>query len=182
MTFRKSPLCANTHSDLRREFSRRIPSLSSKLTVQGKPRFSAARPNLRDPLRLLLIDEMTTIKARQTSYIPRTICFVALKQIVRTLYSHSIVAGGLLVISYTILFACLTSLVIRVEMCSNTSKGMRAQSAVIASTLVTARNAITFSYVRKSPCTPTVLLFVITAKYCHISRFKPALADRKSVV
>ena len=29
---------------------------------------------------------------------------------------------------------------------------------------------------RKPPCTPTVLLFVITAKYCHISRFKPALA------
>ena len=91
-------------------------------------------------------------------------------------YSHSIVEGGLLVISYTILLACFTSLVMRLEIFSNTSKGMRAQSAVMASTLVTARNAITFSYVRKSPCTPTVLLLVITAKYCQISRFNPAFA------
>ena len=56
-------------------------------------------------------------------------------------YSHSTVAGGLLVISYTTRLICPTSLTTRVETFSRTSYGIRAQSAVIPSTLVTARSA-----------------------------------------
>ena len=55
-------------------------------------------------------------------------------------YSHSIVPGGLLVTSSTTRLICGTSLVIRVEMCARTSSGSRAQSAVIASSLVTGRS------------------------------------------
>ncbi len=54
-------------------------------------------------------------------------------------YSHSIVAGGLEVISYTTRFTCLTSFTILVEMISRTSHGIRAQSEVIPSMEVTAR-------------------------------------------
>lgn len=56
-------------------------------------------------------------------------------------YSHSIVAGGLLVISYTTLLMCFTSLTIRVETFSRISYGILAQSAVIKSVVVTARSA-----------------------------------------
>ena len=55
-------------------------------------------------------------------------------------YSHSMVPGGLLVTSSTTRFTCGTSLVMRVEMCARTSSGSRAQSAVIASSLVTGRS------------------------------------------
>jgi predicted nucleic acid-binding Zn-ribbon protein len=55
-------------------------------------------------------------------------------------YSHSIVPGGLLVTSTTTRLTSATSLVIRVEMRASTSCGSRAQSAVIASSLVTGRN------------------------------------------
>ncbi len=55
-------------------------------------------------------------------------------------YSHSIVPGGLLVTSSTTRLICGTSLVTRVEMCARTSSGSRAQSAVIASSLVTGRS------------------------------------------
>lgn len=54
-------------------------------------------------------------------------------------YSHSIVAGGLDVISYSTRFTCLTSLTRRTEIFSRTSQGMRAQSEVIPSIDVTAR-------------------------------------------
>lgn len=54
-------------------------------------------------------------------------------------YSHSIVAGGLEVISYTTRFTLSTSFTMRVEIFSRTSHGMRAQSAVMPSMEVTAR-------------------------------------------
>jgi hypothetical protein len=54
-------------------------------------------------------------------------------------YSHSIVPGGLLVISKATRFTPDTSLMIRLLTRSNRSYGSRAQSAVIASSLVTAR-------------------------------------------
>lgn len=54
-------------------------------------------------------------------------------------YSHSIVAGGLLVISYTTRLMCATSFTNLVDIFSNTSQGIRAQSEVIPSTEVTAR-------------------------------------------
>ena len=55
-------------------------------------------------------------------------------------YSHSMVAGGLLVTSRTTRLTSGTSLVIRVEIRASTSSGSRAQSAVIASSLVTGRS------------------------------------------
>ena len=57
-------------------------------------------------------------------------------------YSHSIVAGGFEVTSRTTRFTPLTSFVIRVEIFSRTSYGMRDQSAVIASSLDTGRSTI----------------------------------------
>src|SRR4051812_48785290 len=57
-----------------------------------------------------------------------------------TYYSHSIVPGGLLVTSSTTRFTAGTSLVMRVEIRASTSYGIRAQSAVIASSLVTGRS------------------------------------------
>src|SRR6185312_13771242 len=55
-------------------------------------------------------------------------------------YSHSMVAGGLLVMSRTTRLISWTSLVIRVEIVASTWSGSRAQSAVIASSLVTGRS------------------------------------------
>jgi len=54
-------------------------------------------------------------------------------------HSHSMVAGGLLVTSRTTRLTWGTSLVTRVEIRARTSAGSRAQSAVIASSLVTGR-------------------------------------------
>src|SRR2546430_7930 len=51
---------------------------------------------------------------------------------------------------------------------------MRAQSAVIASSLVMARMAIAWAYVRSSPITPVLSTGSSTAKYCQISRSSPA--------
>lgn len=57
------------------------------------------------------------------------------------IYSHSILAGGLVVTSSTTRFTCGTSLTILAEIVRTTSYGMRAQSAVMKSSVVTARMA-----------------------------------------
>lgn len=54
-------------------------------------------------------------------------------------YSYSIVAGGLLVTSYSTRLTCLTSLTIRTEIFCRISHGIWAKSAVIPSIDVTAR-------------------------------------------
>jgi hypothetical protein len=54
-------------------------------------------------------------------------------------YSHSMVAGGLLVMSYTTRLMWATSFTIRVDIFSSTSHGILAQSEVIPSIEVTAR-------------------------------------------
>lgn len=54
-------------------------------------------------------------------------------------YSHSIVAGGLLVMSYTTRLTWATSLTMRALIVCSTSQGMRAKSLVMPSILVTAR-------------------------------------------
>ena len=64
------------------------------------------------------------------------------------LYSHSIVPGGLLVMSYTTRLIPRTSLTIRDEILRSTSYGSGAQSAVIPSSLSTARIAHVAAYVR----------------------------------
>ena len=56
-------------------------------------------------------------------------------------YSHSIVAGGLLVISYTILLIFFTSFTILTLAFSRTSYGILAKSAVMKSVVVTPRSA-----------------------------------------
>ena len=57
-------------------------------------------------------------------------------------HSHSIVAGGLLEMSSTTRLTSSTSLVMRVEIRSSTSVGRRAQSAVMASSLVIGRSTM----------------------------------------
>jgi len=57
-------------------------------------------------------------------------------------YSHSMVPGGLLVMSSVTRLTSRTSLVMRVEIFSNRSYGKRPQSAVMASSLVTGRSTI----------------------------------------
>src|ERR1041384_7728598 len=66
----------------------------------------------------------------------------------RSGHSHSIVAGGLELTSYTTRFTPRTWLMMRLEIRPSTSCGKGYQSAVMPSVLVTARSATTFSYVR----------------------------------
>src|SRR6266852_6730896 len=63
-------------------------------------------------------------------------------------HSHSMVPGGFDVMSNTTRFTPFTSLTMRLLMRASTSYGTRAQSAVIASSLVTTLTATTFAYVR----------------------------------
>src|SRR5690606_22854233 len=84
-------------------------------------------------------------------------------------HSHSIVPGGFELISYTTRLIPRTSLTIRFETRARKGAGSCAQSAVIPSTLVTALNAQTNSYVRSSPITPTVCTGSRTAKACQTS-------------
>src|SRR5437879_13451134 len=72
----------------------------------------------------------------------------------RDAYSHSIVAGGFELTSYTTRFTPFTSLLTRLEIRPSTSGGKLNQSAVIPSRLVTARSATTCSSVRPSPIPP----------------------------
>src|SRR6185312_4726531 len=84
-------------------------------------------------------------------------------------YSHSIVAGGFELTSYTTRFTPSTSLMMRLEMWASTSGGNGNQSAVMPSELVTARSATTLSYVRASPITPTLRTGSKTANACQMS-------------
>src|SRR5579883_1148612 len=83
-------------------------------------------------------------------------------------YSHSIVPGGLDVMSYTTRLMPRTSLTIRLEILFRTSWGSGTQSAVMPSSECTARMAQVYAYVRWSPITPTLLTGSRTAKDCHI--------------
>ena len=60
-------------------------------------------------------------------------------------HSHSMVLGGLEEMSYTTRLIPLTSLIILFEIRASSSWGSLAQSAVMPSTLLTARRAMTFS-------------------------------------
>ncbi len=71
-------------------------------------------------------------------------------------HSHSIVDGGLELMSYTTRLIPFTSFTIRDDIAASRSCGSLAQSAVIPSLLSTARSAIVYSYVRASPMTPTL--------------------------
>src|SRR5690606_37955488 len=62
-----------------------------------------------------------------------------------SVYSHSIVAGGLLETSYVTRDTCSISLMIRFDTFSSSSYGRCAQRAVIKSMVSTARSAITHS-------------------------------------
>ena len=64
-------------------------------------------------------------------------------------------AGGLLDIAYVTHVTSSISFVIRLDILSSISWGMRAQSAVIASTELTMRIVTILPYLRSSPTTPT---------------------------
>src|SRR6266545_5055725 len=85
-------------------------------------------------------------------------------------YSHSIVAGGFELRSSATRLTPGISLMIRLEIVSRRSYGSRAQSAVIASSDVTARMTIGYAYVRSSPWTPTERIAGNTANDCQSSR------------
>src|SRR5690606_39265826 len=89
------------------------------------------------------------------------------RQINSHFYSHSIVAGGLELISNTTLFTPFTLLIISLDTLAKNSYGKRLQSAVIPSVEVTARKQITCSYVRSSPITPTDWTGKNIAPACH---------------
>src|ERR1700739_4566985 len=82
-------------------------------------------------------------------------------------YSHSIVLGGLLLMSYTTRVTPGTSFTILVDILSSTSPGSLTQSAVIASSDSTTRPATVNPYVLPSPITPTLLTGSSTANACH---------------
>src|SRR6202034_1798729 len=85
-------------------------------------------------------------------------------------HSHSMVPGGFDVTSRATRFTPSTSLMTREAMRSTRAYGRRAQSAVMASPLFTARLSIGEAYARPSPITPTVRTAGMTAKLCHSSR------------
>src|SRR5687767_14896760 len=89
-------------------------------------------------------------------------------------YSHSIVAGGFELMSYTTRLMPLTSLTMREDIDASRSCGNRAQSAVMPSRLSTARMATVYSYVRASPITPTLCTGSSTAKLCQSRSYQPA--------
>ena len=66
---------------------------------------------------------------------------------------------------------------IRVEIVASSVVGQVAQSAVMKSSVLTARTAITSSYVRASPITPTLCTGSSTAKTWAVSRYKPGRLD-----
>ena len=68
---------------------------------------------------------------------------------------HSIVAGGLPLMSYTTRDMPLTSLIILLDTRPKKSYGRCAQCAVMKSMVSTARRETTQSYLRPSPITPT---------------------------
>src|SRR5260370_5016152 len=72
----------------------------------------------------------------------------------KSLYSHSMVAGGLLVMSRTTRLISGTSLVTRVEIRASTSAGSRAQSAVRASSPVTRPSTRGLPVLPPAPCPP----------------------------
>src|SRR5665213_579611 len=85
-----------------------------------------------------------------------------------TCHSHSMVPGGFEVTSYTTRFTPRTSLVMRFETWAINLASKGYQSAVMPSLLVTALSAITLSYVRLSPWTPTVFTGNNTQNACQI--------------
>src|SRR5690606_3524728 len=88
-------------------------------------------------------------------------------------YSHSMVAVGFELISYTTRFTPLTLLMISLEIFIRNSYGKCTQSAVIPSVDSTALKATTFSYVRSSPITPTLFTGSKIAPACHTLSYNP---------
>src|SRR5947199_1105218 len=92
------------------------------------------------------------------------------------------VAGGLLLISYTTRLTPETQLIIRVEILASNSYGKCDQSAVMKSSVCTARKAMTFSYVRPSPMTPTDCTGNKTANACDVLPYQPESFNSSSSI
>ena len=82
--------------------------------------------------------------------------------------------------SYTTRLTPATWLMMRVDIFASKSYGSRDQSAVMKSSVCTARSAITFSYVRPSPMTPTDWIGSSTANACAVWRYQPACFNSSS--
>src|SRR5690606_12865097 len=89
-------------------------------------------------------------------------------------YSHSMVAGGFELMSYTTRLTPGTSLMMRRAMASSTSWGSRAHRASSPSGLTTARTPTMCPYVRRPSATPTVRVSVSAANAWNTSRSSPA--------
>jgi 8-oxo-dGTP pyrophosphatase MutT (NUDIX family) len=118
-------------------------------TERGRDRLHCFQAELRDAA-LTRARIRGLVPARRIAARPRTFCPADprprapdARELSSARYSHSIVPGGLLVISSTTRPTGRISLIIRDAICSSRSYGSLAQSAVMASSLVTARITIT---------------------------------------
>src|SRR5439155_5640524 len=124
--------------------------LAPALSIQSSPALKLAlRKSLKTPERGLASVawvELTriwfvTLSARAAAATARKVSAMARRiPSTRGPYSHSMVAGGLLLTSRTTRLIPRTSLVIRLELLATRSQGRRAQSAVMPSRLSTARS------------------------------------------
>lgn len=135
MDMKKSPPLVEDflHSEglLNRLFSQRVITGGRFLAFTPKP---PAQFSVKTALEMVII---LLSEAVWTG--PKRLCRKAFR--LYSGHSHSILAGGLVVTSSTTRFTCGTSLTILAEIVRTTSYGMRAQSAVMKSSVVTARMA-----------------------------------------
>src|SRR5262249_8161505 len=106
--------------------------------VRSQSRFPASRSarRLPAPIRQPLTGQSSSLLEKKGQHTPKS----AIGN-----HSHSIVEGGSLLISYTTRLTPLTWSRIRVAILASNSYGKWAQSAVMKSSVWTARKAITFS-------------------------------------
>ena len=128
--------CAQKHE--RREF-RRLRTATQRATRPLRTPRQLEQPDGATVPESFCVSTMSNCrkKGRTVSAVrPSLVCIC-----IPEAYSHSIVAGGFVVISYTTRLMFFTSLTIRAEMTSSTSYGIRAKSAVMKSVVVTPRSA-----------------------------------------
>lgn len=115
-----------------RELHRQVVNAFTKpnrgFTIRGAMRESQVVPDGHDLRSTLVVDRRHAVIGVREPAEPTDYANSASRS-----YSHSIVAGGLLVMSYTTRLMPSTSFTIRLLIRASTSYGRRAQSAVIAS-------------------------------------------------
>ena len=126
---------SQTLASLAREIS------AVQLLLGFLPFYTKSHPIARMALLLFLCScaRLRVLVANASLANARDFCGTVVPRSLAGVYSHSIVAGGLEVMSYSTRLMPCTSLTIRTEIFSSTSQGIRAQSDVIPSIDVTAR-------------------------------------------